>query len=112
MYLLELELFLKPYQFKDFENAGKIKWISPLIDILLSANVETVDYHLKKMYETLGTRNQQNYHRLMPSLKNASPEMDDTSKKNIYELIQAGLFYVEQNQEELNEIARKLIKHK
>lgn len=103
---------LKPYQYKDFENAGKIKWISPLIDILLSANVETVDYHLRKMYETLGKRNQQNYHRLMPSLKNASSEMDDTSKKNIYELIQAGLFYVEQNQEELNEITRKLIKYK
>lgn len=103
---------LKSYQFKDFENAGKIKWITPLIDILLSSNVETVDYHLKKMYETLGPRNSQNYHRLMPSLKNASPEMDDTSKKNIYELIQAGLAYVEQNQGELNEIAKKLIKNK
>jgi len=102
---------LKSYSYKDFENAGKIKWISPLIDILLSSNVETVDYNLKKMYETLGSRNSQNYHRLMPSLRNASPEMDDTSKTNIYELIQAGLFFVEQNQEELNLIARKLIKN-
>jgi len=103
---------LKSYQYKDFENAGKIKWIAPLIDILLSSNVETVDYHLKKMYETLGPRNGQNYYRLMPSLKNASPEMDDTSKKNIYELIQAGFAYVEQNQKELNDIAKKLIKNK
>jgi patatin-like phospholipase/acyl hydrolase len=103
---------LKSYKFKDFENAGKIKWISPLIDILLSANVETVDYHIKKMYETLGPRNTQNYYRLMPQLNNASAEMDDTSKKNIYELIQAGFTFVEQNREELHAIAVKLIKNK
>lgn len=43
----------KPYYFEKFENAGKIRWIGPLIDILLSANAETVDYHLLKMYESL-----------------------------------------------------------
>jgi patatin-like phospholipase/acyl hydrolase len=102
---------LKPYTFEEFENAGKIKWITPLIDILLSSNVETVDYHLKKMFETLGPRNQKNYYRLMPDLKNASPEMDDTTNKNIYELIQAGLYFVDQNRERLNEIAKKLIKN-
>jgi len=103
---------VKPYHYEDFKNAGKIKWVSPIIDILLSSNAETVDYHLGKMYETLGERNSKNYHRLMPSLKNASPEMDDTSKENIYELIQAGLFFVEQNQNELVNIAKKLIKNK
>ncbi|MGH2667445.1 patatin-like phospholipase family protein [Flavobacterium sp.] len=103
---------LKPYTYKEFENAGKIKWISPLIDILLTANAETVDYLLTKMYETLGPRNQKNYYRIMPDLKNASPEMDDTSRKNIFELIQAGLFYVDENREALYEIAKKLVKQK
>ena len=103
---------LKPYTFEKFENAGKIKWITPLIDILLSANAETVNYLLTKMYGTLGTRNQKNYYRLMPQLRNASSEMDDTSNKNIFELIQAGLYYIDQNRESLNEIAKKLIKYK
>jgi uncharacterized protein len=103
---------LKPYHFDEFDNAGKLKWITPLIDILLSSNVETVDYHLRKMYETLGPTNYQNYHRLMPALKNASPEMDDTTKKNIQDLIQAGLTYVEDNREQLVTIAKKLIKNK
>ena len=103
---------LKSYKYEDFDNAGKLKWISPLIDILLSANVETVDYHLHKMFETLGPRNVLNYHRLMPDLNNASPEMDKTTNKNIKELIQAGLIFVEQNQEELTTIAKKLIKYK
>ncbi len=103
---------LKPYHFKDFANAGKIKWIGPLIDILLSSNAETVDYNLQKMFETLGARNRQNYYRLMPSLRNASPDMDNTSEKNIYELIQSGLFFVEQNRDLLNNIAKKLVKNK
>jgi uncharacterized protein len=103
---------MKSYKFKDFENAGKLKWISPLIDILLSSNVETVDYHIQKMFETLGPRNEKNYHRLMPDLKNASPEMDDTRKNNIFELIQAGLVFVDENQEQLNAIAKKLVKNK
>ena len=103
---------LKEYQFEDLENAGKLKWITPLIDILLSSNVETVDYHLRKMYETLSARNHKNYHRLMPHLQNASPEMDDTSPENILELLQAGFSFVNYNKEQLVLIAKKLIKNK
>lgn len=103
---------LKPYEYNYLKNAGKIKWIQPLVDMLLSANAETVDYQMKQMYETLGTRNQQNYHRINPELKNASPEMDDASPKNIEALIQAGLSYIEANRKELNSIVKKLIAHK
>lgn len=103
---------LKPYYFDDFDNAGKLKWVSPLIDILLSSNVETVDYQIQKMYETLSDRNAHNYYRIMPDLKEASPEMDDTSKENIFNLIQAGLSYVNENQEQLNNVVKKLISNK
>lgn len=77
-----------------------------------TSNVETVDYQIQKMYETLGNRNSQNYHRIMPDLQKASPEMDDTSKENISNLIQAGLAYINQNQEQLDRIVKKLIKNK
>lgn len=103
---------LKSYTFEEFDNAGKLKWISPLIDILLSSNVETVNYHIEKMFDTLGPRNQKNYYRISPDLQKASPEMDKTNKTNINNLIQAGLIYVEQNKETLTEIAKKLIKNK
>ena len=98
-------------QFK-FENAGKLKWIEPLIDILLSANAETVDYQLSQMINTLGKRNRQNYYRINPSIKNASSEMDDVQKENIEALIQAGLSYVDENKEVLHQLAQKLIKNK
>ena len=61
---------------------------------------------------TLGKRNQKNYYRINPSLKTASPEMDNVKKKNLEALIQAGLCYVEENDELLNQIAQKLIKNK
>ncbi|NBL65735.1 patatin [Flavobacterium sp. NST-5] len=102
----------KAYTFRQFENAGKVKWIQPLIDILLSANAETTDYQLQKMYKKAGKATAKNYYRLMPNLKSASSEMDDVSAKNIQELIQAGLAFVDQNESELIEIARKLIQNK
>lgn len=64
------------------------------------------------MYETLGQRNKKNYHRLMPDLIHASSEMDDTSPKNINNLIQDGLKFINENQEELNLIVNKLISNK
>ena len=103
---------IKPYSFAKFENAGKIKWIAPLIDILLSANAETVDYNLLKMYESLGPRNRQNYLRLVPQLGKASADMDNVSAKNIYELIQTGLAFVDKNRDLLTDIARRLIRNK
>ena len=103
---------MKSYPLRKYRNIGKLAWVGPIIDILLSANAETVDYQLSQMFMTLGTRHQQNYYRINPSLKNASPEMDNVKKKNIEALIQAGLCYVEENREQLNAIADKLIRNK
>ena len=79
---------------------------------MISSNVETVDYQIQKMYEAIGNKNSKNYHRIMPDLKKASPEMDDTSKENIFNLIQAGLYYVNENQDQLNNVVKKLIENK
>lgn len=103
---------MKNYSFRNLEKAGKIKWISPVIDILFSSNAETVDYQLQQMFNSLGIRNQKNYYRINPSLKNASPEMDNVKKENIEALVQAGLCYIDENKEMLNQIVQKLIKNK
>lgn len=103
---------LKKYTYKRFENAGKLKWIEPIIDILLSANAETVDYQISQMVSTLGKRNGQNYYRINPSIKDASSEMDNVSKENIEALIQAGLSYVDENKAKLHLLAKKLIRNK
>lgn len=102
----------KPYSYNKLERAGKLTWINPIIDILLSANAETVDYQLSQMFQTLGSRNQKNYYRINPSLRNASPAMDNVGKANIENLIQAGLSYIDENKEILHQIIQKLIKNK
>lgn len=102
----------KPYSYRKLASAGKMSWVSPIIDILLSANAETVDVQLEQIFQTLGQRNQKNYHRINPSLKDASPEMDNVKKINIEALIQAGLYYIECNKEYLHQVTLKLIKNK
>ncbi len=102
---------VKSYPYEQFKNAGKVQWIQPLIDMLLSANAESVDYQLQQMYKSLGIRNSENYYRLSPDLCKASPEMDKITPKNIENLIQAGLSYIDNHRETLDTIVKKLIKN-
>lgn len=47
-----------------------------------------------------------------PSLKNASPAMDQIKKSNIEALIQAGLYFIDENKALLEQIVHKLIRNK
>jgi len=99
----------KRYHYDDFKRAGEIKWLEPVIDILMSGNSETVAYQLTQMYLTLEPENQKNYYRLEPSLKEACSEMDEATPENIGNLYQAGLTYVREKKEMLEEIAQKIL---
>jgi patatin-like phospholipase/acyl hydrolase len=99
----------KQYHYKDFHRAGAIKWLEPIIDILMSANSETVDFQLTKMYQTLDAADCNDYYRIEPSLFEACSEMDDASAENLEKLKQAGLYYIDKNEALLNEIATKVV---
>ncbi len=99
----------KKYSYKDFEHAGEIKWLEPVIDILMSGNSETVAYQLTQMYLTLEMQYQHNYYRLEPGLKEACSEMDIATPENINNLYQAGLTYVHDNIKQLEEIAKTIL---
>lgn len=98
-----------PYYYKDFKNAGELKWLQPIIDILMSGNSETVDYQLKQMYKTLEPTDQQDYYRLEPALREALPKMDLASLRNINNLKQAGLWFINKNKSVLDEITDKIL---
>lgn len=102
----------KPYHFKDLDKAGEIKWIEPIIDILMSGNSETVDYQLRQMYKTLSEKDAKDYYRLEPSLYEALSDMDNASEINVENLRQAGLLFIDKNQQLLNEIAEKILENK
>jgi len=86
--------------------------LQPIIDILMSANSETVDYQLQQMYKTLSDGNEKDYYRLEPSLREALSEMDNVTAANLENLRQAGLWFVDKNNDMLDEIVEKLIANK
>lgn len=98
----------KPYYFKEFQDAGVIKWIRPLIDIMMSGNSETVDYQLKQIYKTLNENDCKDYFRIQPEIINANPEMDCASIENLQALYEDGLTAVANNKEVLDKIAERL----
>lgn len=99
----------KRYRYDEFKHAGEIKWLEPVIDILMSGNSETVAYQLTQMFLTLDAQFQHNYFRLEPDLKEACSEMDIATPENINNLYQAGLTYVFENVELLETIADKIL---
>lgn len=102
----------RPYEHKAYRDAGKIKWIPAIIDIMMSGNSETVDYQLRQIYDTLKEENKGNYHRLDPDIGMASPKMDDASPTNMEALRQAGKAFIAENKAELDIIVHKLIANK
>ncbi len=101
----------KPYYYKEAKDWGMIAWIKPIIDIMMAGNAETVDYHLRQIFDTLSTKDKQDYYRLEPTLGKASSEMDDASKGNLDALYQAGLDFATRMDvdKKLDEIVDKLI---
>jgi patatin-like phospholipase/acyl hydrolase len=101
----------KQYHFKNFKSAGEVKWLEPIIDVLMSASSETVDYQLTKMYQTLDAADQKDYFRIEPGLHEACSEMDDASAQNLENLKQAGLYYIDKHQSLLDDIAAKVVQN-
>jgi patatin-like phospholipase/acyl hydrolase len=100
------------YKYETMKNKGMFGWIKPIIDIMMSASGDTVDYQLQKMFDTcneLEGTNEKNYYRLNPDLRKADPTMDNASEENLNALHRAGLQYIAENHLLLDEIIDKLL---
>lgn len=95
------------YPYDKAKNWGAVGWIKPVIDVMMSGNSETVDYQLKQIFDA--TSNGQYYHRIQPGLKEAKAQMDDVSDQNLKALHQAGLQYIAENQEQLDNIVKQIL---
>lgn len=101
----------QPYKYDKFKNAGKLKWIHPVIDIMMSGNSETVNYQLMQMYDTQPAAGKEDYHRLDPEIGLADPDMDNAKPKNMEALRQAAKAFIVENKDEIDTIIKKLIEH-
>lgn len=98
-----------PYHYDKIKNAGLISWLPIVIDIMMSGNSETVDYHLRKMFNTLSTEDEKDYYRMEPALQDASSEMDEVTDENLKNLHEAGLYFIAKNDKLIEEIVDKLV---
>jgi patatin-like phospholipase/acyl hydrolase len=95
------------YDYRKAKDWGAVGWAKPMIDILLSASAEVVDYQMQQLFKVADCRDC--YVRLEPELGKAKPDMDDASEKNILHLIEAGESYIKDHVEELDEIVHFLV---
>jgi uncharacterized protein len=99
----------KKYPYDDARKWGILKWLIPILDIMMTGVSETVDYQLKKLFKTMSKEKQ--YYRIMPNIGDASPDMDVVSSSNLEALRQAGLNTALQYDDDLDEIAELLIRN-
>ena len=71
---------------------GLLNWAKSIPDIMMDGSLDTVDYQLKKIFETLEHKHQFNYKRVdvpLSNRKDYSENMADASEKNINNLQRA-----------------------
>jgi patatin-like phospholipase/acyl hydrolase len=97
----------KSFSFNQSKNWGKLNWVSPIIDIMMSASAETIDYQLRKIFASTG--NKENYIRLQPELKRASANMDDATRGNLAALQEDADDFIARNTELLHSVIEKIL---
>ena len=98
------------YDYRKAKDWGAVGWARPMIDILLSASAEVVDYQMQQLFKVAQCNDC--YVRLEPELGKAKSDMDDASDENIRHLKDAGTYFIKSNVEKLDEIVHHLIENK
>lgn len=96
------------YAYEDVKSRGMAGWARPIIDILMSASTETVDYQLREMFTCQPGGS---YYRINPVLEKAEAAMDNIRPQNLWRLHQVALDYVRNNREALEGIVEQLIRN-
>ncbi|MBL7209040.1 MAG: patatin-like phospholipase family protein [Dehalococcoidia bacterium] len=97
----------KQYSYRKAKDWGALSWIRPIMDILMSAVSETVDYQVSQVFDSVGRSEQ--YLRVNHDLLYASPDMDDTSTENLAALQQDGTSIAEKFDSQLDSFADLLV---
>jgi patatin-like phospholipase/acyl hydrolase len=95
------------YPYGKAKNFGFLQWARPLVSIMMSSSSETVSYQLQWLFDA--GFNTENCFRIEPELLHAKVDMDDASVTNMNALRDAGLYFVEKNEELIDAIVKKLV---
>lgn len=97
----------KSYNYNKVRHWGAINWAFPILDILMDASEQTVDYQLNKLYSILGVSS--HYLRIAANVKEKVPPMDDTSEDAINCFLAIGKDLVLKKHRDLDRYARLLV---
>ena len=95
------------YAYNKAKGWGKVGWVKPVLDIMLSGASETVDFQMKHIFDAINCAD--DYYRINPDIGNASIEMDDASAQNLQALKDAGTEAAQKYNAELEKIAEFLV---
>lgn len=98
----------KEYPYEEARNWGKLQWLVPLLNIIMTGVAETVDYQMKQIFDAIEKPNQ--YLRINPILdKNRPLPIDDASEDNITALVEIGNQQAAQHSEDLDRFIEFLL---
>ena len=100
----------KPYHYAEAKNWGKIGWVVPVLDIMMSGVSETVDYQLQLLFKS--ARCAPNYLRVQLDLQefvDVDGAMDNASEENMRALADAGQTLAKNKDAELTAFAKLLL---
>lgn len=101
----------KPYYYKEAKDWGPVKWLKPVLDIMMSGVSETVDFQLGQIYDAVGKP--ERYLRINVDMSKVPPgvtsDMDNASKENMTGLRELGAEAAQDNQAKLQKFAALLL---
>ncbi|HEX8517147.1 MAG TPA: patatin-like phospholipase family protein [Bacteroidia bacterium] len=98
----------KSYDYDKAAGWGKLGWIEPVLDIMMSGASDTIDFQLKQIFDA--GDNGDNYIRINPEMGEADTEMDNASEENLKALKEAGIATAEKYDDDLEKIAQFLVR--
>ncbi|MEG4813683.1 patatin-like phospholipase family protein [Microcoleus sp. K5-D4] len=101
----------KKYKYRDAKNWGQIKWVLPLLNVVLDGQSESVAYQLDQLMVTKKDKeNTRNYYRFQLPLSsdNGHDQIDNASPSNIEYLEERGEKLIEHSKKDLDELCKLL----
>ncbi len=98
---------LKPYNYKDACGWGAVKWVQPILDILMQGSAESI--HNMCQYALPESPFGKHYYRINPQIDVKFSDMADASTRNINGLVDIGKRLVEQHRAEIEALCKVLV---
>ncbi|MCB0502994.1 MAG: patatin-like phospholipase family protein [Bacteroidetes bacterium] len=97
----------RPITYKETQNWGQLKWIQPLIDILMQGVSASVHYEMEYIMPPFDM-NQKRYIRINPEIPDSATNMSDVTPENIERLLECAKRCIDKHERMLADICQLL----